>query len=569
MLMLFSCGKHPVPDELTEAEKLMQSHPDSALQILESVSNPEAMPKAHYAEYCLLLTEARDKNYYTFTSDSVIRVAAEYYESTNDSRKLPKAYYYMGRVHQEIKKIPYALEYYLKAEASAGDHFEDNRLMSRIYNSIGRIYTQLHIYDDAMHTYKKAEHYLYACQDSIGLPFVLRNMARIYQAIEKKDSAELYYQQAITLSERVQNKQALISSFTEMAGLYIRLERYDAAKGCLSQISQFVNDGELSDQAAVIYANYYQHKAQTDSALYYLNKSVQSKNSYTKAASYYQFYQIAKSTQDYKQTLDHADRYYLYRDTLTQAMEREESLRIQNLYNYQKIIREKDQLQQDRNEKYQQIVLLSFILLFSFLLIVFGFLYYKQHRRNETLLHEKQLRLKDELYRSSRKQIQKNLNQIKSLEQKLQETEQKSNRLEKIMLEKQMYLLKQDNIRIELVDESKYIKYEQFIATPIFQQLRNISPRKYMQDEIWDELKITTDRIYNPFGNKLLCLLPKISDKELKICYLIKTKFSLIEIADLVGLTASGLSQSRKRLYKKIHGTSGSGEDLDHFIDNL
>jgi len=91
----------------------MQLHTDSALKALESIPSPQKMNKTHYAEYCLLLTEAQDKMYYSFTSDSVILVATNYYETKNDKQKLPKAYYYMGRVHQELNEIPYALEYYL------------------------------------------------------------------------------------------------------------------------------------------------------------------------------------------------------------------------------------------------------------------------------------------------------------------------------------------------------------------------------------------------------------------------------------------------------------------------
>jgi len=192
-----ACNQQSAIKELNQAEKLMSSHPDSALLVLESIVSPEKMRKADYAEYCLLLIEARDKTYFAFTSDSVIRVAEAYYEKMKDEQKLAKVYYYQGRVHQEIQEIPYALEYYLQAKDIAGEGLENARLLSRIYNSIGSLYTRLHIYDDAMEAYKEAEHYLCACEDSVGLPFVLRNMARIYHATEKLDSAAFYYLQTI------------------------------------------------------------------------------------------------------------------------------------------------------------------------------------------------------------------------------------------------------------------------------------------------------------------------------------------------------------------------------------
>ncbi|MDR1202816.1 MAG: hypothetical protein LBL58_14475, partial [Tannerellaceae bacterium] len=292
-ILFFGCTNGTVREELAWVENLMESRPDSVLALLDSIPSPEKMSKAHYAEYCLLLTEARDKNYYTFMSDSLIRVAVVYYEGVKDARKLSKAYYYMGRVHQELQEIPYALEYYRKAERAAGVHVDDTKLASRIYNSMGSIYTQLHLYADAMVAYEKAEHYLYACKDSVGVPFVWRNIARIYRVTEQSDSAVFYYRQAITLSERVHNQKALLSSLTEITGLYIDTGEYSEAEICLSEISMLLSDISASDQLKLIYGRFYQHTGKGDSALFYLNQSLQSKDIYTKAASYYRLYQIA------------------------------------------------------------------------------------------------------------------------------------------------------------------------------------------------------------------------------------------------------------------------------------
>lgn len=565
----FSCDKQRTIKELTQADTLMQTSPDSALLLLESIPTPEKMKKKDYALYCLLLTEARDKNYYQFTSDSVIRVAAEYYEATDDKRKLLKTYYYMGRVYQELKEIPYALEYYLKAENSIQNNIEDARLMSRIYNSLGSIYTMLHIYDDAMEAYKNAERYLVVCGDSVGIPFVLRNMARIYHVTEKQDSAVLYYKQTIEKAKKIKNQRALISSLIEIAGLYTERGDYKKASACLSEVSGLKPNKSDSEQLASVYARYYHYTGKIDSALFFLNQCLQSRNSYTKTASYHKLYQIAKDKQEYKQALDYADQYYAYKDTLAQKMEREESLRIQNLYNYQKIIRENEQLQHEHNKKQQQIIYLFCLFLFSFLLGILFFFYQKLRRKNERLLHEKLLRLKEESYKNSQKQLTENLNQIKHLEYKLQENEQKLDQAEKNLIEKHKDLLQQDNIRIELASESKQLQYERFYSTSIYNQLKNTTSQKFMPDIVWKELKTTIDEIFDQFGGKLTSHYPKISEKDLRICYLIKTKFSVNEIADFLGLSKSAISQSRKRMYEKIYGIPGSSEDLDRFIDSL
>ena len=57
---------------------------DSALSILEGVNLAELSTIQSRAKYALLLTQAKDKNYITHTDDSLIRVAVDYYDTSDD-----------------------------------------------------------------------------------------------------------------------------------------------------------------------------------------------------------------------------------------------------------------------------------------------------------------------------------------------------------------------------------------------------------------------------------------------------------------------------------------------------
>ena len=50
----------------------METYPDSALSILESITYPQKMPRADRALYALLLTQARHKNYIALEDDSLL-----------------------------------------------------------------------------------------------------------------------------------------------------------------------------------------------------------------------------------------------------------------------------------------------------------------------------------------------------------------------------------------------------------------------------------------------------------------------------------------------------------------
>lgn len=70
--------------ELSYAESLMQRCPSSALVVLDSMEVPSPSDKFQYATWCLLITQARDKNYIKHTSDSLINIALDYFEKQDD-----------------------------------------------------------------------------------------------------------------------------------------------------------------------------------------------------------------------------------------------------------------------------------------------------------------------------------------------------------------------------------------------------------------------------------------------------------------------------------------------------
>ncbi|MCD8091788.1 MAG: hypothetical protein LUF01_02725 [Bacteroides sp.] len=63
----------------------MEIYPDSALYLLNQLSHPETLGGQQRADYALLLTQARDKNYLdSLQSDSLIGFAVNYYRNSGD-----------------------------------------------------------------------------------------------------------------------------------------------------------------------------------------------------------------------------------------------------------------------------------------------------------------------------------------------------------------------------------------------------------------------------------------------------------------------------------------------------
>ena len=102
-LLYQACKRHDESKQiLLQAELLMKENPDSSLWLLENVVTTSRLSKEQYAEWCLLVTQARDKNYIHPTSDSIISIASEYYTKSNNPDRQMLSYYYMGRVNQDL-----------------------------------------------------------------------------------------------------------------------------------------------------------------------------------------------------------------------------------------------------------------------------------------------------------------------------------------------------------------------------------------------------------------------------------------------------------------------------------
>ena len=98
-VMLIGCDQGGAArDALDRAERLMDSHADSALSILTAIDDNQLLSVSDRARFALLLTQSLDKNHLDPSDDSLISVAVDYYSGTKDFQRQAMANYYQGRV---------------------------------------------------------------------------------------------------------------------------------------------------------------------------------------------------------------------------------------------------------------------------------------------------------------------------------------------------------------------------------------------------------------------------------------------------------------------------------------
>ena len=101
---LFSCSRNggSTADTLRRIECIVDSTPEKALALLDSIPQPERLSRADYALYWLLKTEAMDKTGDPSRSEKGIAAASEYFGARRDYERAARACFYHSRVLSDL-----------------------------------------------------------------------------------------------------------------------------------------------------------------------------------------------------------------------------------------------------------------------------------------------------------------------------------------------------------------------------------------------------------------------------------------------------------------------------------
>ena len=153
--LISSCYNMYIRKSLDRAELLLQQMPDSCLVIMESIDVNDLSTREEKARYALLMSAALDKNYIDMTSDSLIKVAVDYYSFRDDQRRRMMSNYYHGLVLNNAGEYTSAIVALEKAEKDALD-LDDHLYAGLIYRTKGSIFNKAHIFPASLECQQKA-----------------------------------------------------------------------------------------------------------------------------------------------------------------------------------------------------------------------------------------------------------------------------------------------------------------------------------------------------------------------------------------------------------------------------
>ena len=374
---LSSCSSPSVKNQLLLcADSLMETYPDSALSILESITYPQKMPRADRALYALLLTQARHKNYIALEDDSLIKTAVDYYGDKKKSLRAAKAHYYWGAIYSEKGYASFAVEEYLTAIRLMPVR---NEFLAMIYDNLAECYEEDRLYNVAIENYRAAYQILKGKDEQT---YPMRGIARVFLLQNEKDSALYYYQQALDCALADQDSSLIGALYHDLAMVYsekkdyiqadkfvskaILLQGQDAINTCLSKAQIMLNLNKL------------------DSASYFFSTNMDELDIYGKAVCYDGMYQIAKRKGEWKTATENMDAYKILYDSMQIMTDNEELNRLMD----------KHQLEEHKRllSEHTRTLIFSLITAFSSLMIicVFCFMWNDRKRKKHyiALQHE-------------------------------------------------------------------------------------------------------------------------------------------------------------------------------------
>lgn len=585
LLLLFclvACGRSTsFSSLLKEAEEYMNEKPDSALLLLDSIAYREDMSKEQNALWCLLYTQAKDKNRLEHTSDSLIQIAVKYYEKTNLEDRKMLAYYYCGVVFHDLNDVLQAQEYYLKAY-EIGKDLNEHYLLGRLCANLGTLYTYQELYQPALDFQQKAVDYFLQDGDTLSLSISLRNIARIYVRENRLDSAITYYLKALSCTFGLHE----FYMFNELADVYGRIGDYKTGLTYAwkaSSQTRTVNDSCL---VSLTLGDLYLKSGKIDSAYFYLSFCRKSTNVYTLRDTYYSLSQLEKSRKDLDTYVIYQEQYEAFRDSIDKQTYMETLVRLQSLYDYQLIEKKKEYYRQEVNRK---TMYLYFIgggsVLFLLIIVCIAFYRFKKRKEKEELLNQS-LRFQEQQYRDSQQYLAERENVITRLEREIaldiqkrkeSELQYKSELVQKTEiaaeLKRQLDMIqgvidekkvKRATFSIKEIDRSKNV----FFTSDLYKGL--CTEWEKLDNARWSEVVDWIDHIlYLDFTYKIKMLYPGISEIDLRICCLIRLDIQVGRMAVLLSLTSQAISVRRKRLYTKLTRKNGTAQDFDKYILRL
>jgi tetratricopeptide (TPR) repeat protein len=513
---------------LNETEKLLQSEPDSAFNILnkllsESLKQKDKMKTAIcYRQIGLIFY-----NHGAFTQAlECYNKAGELFKNLDklsyaeNLNKIGQTYYYNSKRTTALLNYKKAFDIFKKAGYKKG--------LAQTYGLFGQIYEKEKKLDSALYFQNLALKEYIKIDDKNGIAKINENLGSIYEDKGEFKLALTFYQKALKINKQDNNQIAQIEILNNLGDMFRKTSQYSIA----------------------------------------LKYTIDAKNW---AIKYKDFYELSSAFRDIAKTyslMGKADSAYfysleekkIYAQIFTESSNRQMAL-LETIFSVQEKNQEISNLE---NEKKMNRITIFGTIVIIFLVLIIGFNIINKQKikinneyklvENKRLLHETEKRALE---------IELNNKLIKEESLKL-ELELKSKELTThtlhIIQKNQLLEELKSQLNTILKDEKRDQKKEIKTVLSLINQNNN-------QDNNWEDFRIVFEQVHEKFFTELKKKANNLTPSDFRLLALFKMNLNSSDIATMLGISQDSLRTSRYRLRQKLQ--LAEGENLLQFIQQL
>ena len=553
ILVLSGCNKQQsVSDRLlNEVGKAIAINPDSASNLLKSISSPEKLDDKTFARWCMLSGKITDEIFTTILPTYQLERAYDWYSSHGSPDEQVQILIYLGRSYFADGDYDKAMSIYTNA-LDIAEKNKFNNLIGYIYDYIGDLYREKFMRTEAIKRYEAAAECFKKENNTDSYACALRDVGREYAEMDSLSHALHILIVADSVANKTKNIEVTASINNALGNIYAMQNKYDKAEKYLLK-ALLTGREKMPDYVALI--DLYTTSGSINKAKELLSKIPQDNPQYTCSIKYL-YYQIYNAEENYKEALVNLEEYFNMVDSIVYADSQSKILDIESKYNHLKISKEVDRLK----IKQQSYIIISIICIITLLLITIGYLLYRKKAK------EKIQRQRDELYL-----IKTNLLNV-SLEL------EKKKRLLDTFKEKNEYYNKMQEEIILLTANYKELQNKSLENSPLFKELTHLTTqnkprnnRSLITDEQW---KLITDEITHIYPNLhryIYSLCPDLQIQDFMYCCLYMYGFDTNAEAQLINITVDSVIKKRLRLRQKLGITLPNNNTTlrEYLIENM
>ena len=580
-LLLAACTGSPSVTACHQAaEALLSTAPDSACALL-AAGRDEAEQHGNRRQqmyHRLLTAEAMNKSQREFVPDTALHEMLYYFDRHGTANLRLRAYYAMGCAYRNADEAPAALHYYTlateKADTTRSDC--DYATLFRVYGQMARIYGQQNLPGSQLIALEKYCRYALLAKDTISYILGIDHMSDAYYILG--DSVRM-----LEMIEKARNLY-LERGFTQYAAqvyptaIHVALENKNYAQA-RKYMDIFEQESGIFDEEGNIEAgreHYYNYQGK-----YFLGigKLDSAENYYRKLLPYERYHHLAYEGLLYiylaKHNTDSIAKYVpLFDDGVRYWVGNQQSAAIVQssaLYDYTR----NEQLAERKAEEARLLryavfaVVLVFVLLFCLL-----YRYFKQRSLEKEIANRKEIEELIGIHMEYQQQCQR-LSALQSERTELQRhfseaTMQIRNEAQQQIadMEKEIADLKRqvDSYRSDVVaGEEKLLEDE--IVRFFREMAKGAYAGKRPTQKEWDKLAGRFRRYMPQLHARMQ--VAKLTEKELRVCILTYLQHSTSDLAALMELTSSRVSNLKTSANKKLFSDQRAFSLLENLRNSL